>query len=59
LFSRGSEALVLDDRKQIFEVTKFSPVVHTENLLIGGMTVHLRRAGAAFSPASIFKIVLK
>lgn len=48
LFSRGSKPLVLDDRKQVFEVTEFSPIVHTEKLLIGGMSANLRKNGSGF-----------
>jgi hypothetical protein len=43
LFSRGPEPIMFDDRKQIFEVTKFSPIIPTENLLIGDMSVSIAK----------------
>jgi hypothetical protein len=31
LFRSGPESFVLDNRKQVFEVSKLSPVVHTKS----------------------------
>jgi hypothetical protein len=43
LFSRGPKPLMFDDRKQILKVTKLSPIVPTENLLIGDMSISIAK----------------
>ena len=39
VFRRGPESFVFRNRKQIFEVTKLRPIVHTSTLRMAGMII--------------------